>query len=142
MIAYKDFKHVIPIQIRFSDIDKLNHVNNACYLNYIELGRVSYFKEALKDSINWQIEGFILARTELDHLGMTLLNDDIYCATKVESIGNKSLTIRNVIFKLIDGAVIETADCKGILVAMDYKNNLSIPVPEKWKKLFEEFEGR
>ena len=53
---YSDYKHFIPIQIRFSDVDRLNHVNNACYLNYFELGRVKYFNEVFKDKIN-----FILA---------------------------------------------------------------------------------
>ena len=46
-MIFEDFKHVTPIQIRFVDIDRLDHVNNACYLNFFELGRVKYFNLVL-----------------------------------------------------------------------------------------------
>jgi acyl-CoA thioesterase FadM len=42
MISHEDYKHSIPIRIRFSDIDKINQVNNACYLNYFETARIKF----------------------------------------------------------------------------------------------------
>jgi acyl-CoA thioester hydrolase len=92
MIKYKDYTHMIPIQLRFSDVDLLNHVNNACYHSFFELARVTYFDEVLKDKINWKENGFILARTELDHLVPIFLGDTIYCYTKTQKIGTKSIT--------------------------------------------------
>jgi acyl-CoA thioester hydrolase len=140
MINYGDFNHIIPIQLRFSDIDRLDHVNNACYHNYVELGRVTYFNEILKGLINWDKQGFILARTEIDHLLPVFLGDEIYCGTKVTGFGNKSLTVKNAILKKKDGEVIECAAIKGILVAMDYVRNESILIPADWRRQIERFE--
>lgn len=139
-MAYKDYKHIIPVQIRFCDVDKLNHVNNSVYHNYVELGRVIYFKDVLKDEVNWDEIGFILARTEIDHLIQVHLNDDIYCCTKVMKFGTKSITFKNSIVKKENGQFIECASVTGILVAMDYVNNLSIAVPARWKELMTDFE--
>jgi len=137
---YKDYKHIIPVQIRFCDIDKLDHVNNSVYHNYIELGRVTYFKEILKDKVNWNESGFILARTEIDHLIQVHLNDDIYCCTKAIKFGTKSITFKNAIVKKVNGEFIECAAVMGILVAMDYVHNVSIPVPSLWRELMEAYE--
>ena len=139
-MAYQDYKHIIPVQIRFCDIDKLDHVNNSVYHNYIELGRVTYFKEILKDRVNWSEAGFILGRTEIDHRVQVHLNDDIYCCTKAVKFGTKSITFKNAIVKKVNGEFIECAGVIGILVAMDYRNNISIPLPALWRELMEAYE--
>ena len=141
MTEFGEYRHIVPVQIRFSDIDRLNHVNNACYHNYIELGRVKYFEKVLGSEINWDKRGFVLARTEMDHLEQVYLNDDIYCCTRVFRFGNKSIGVQNAIIKKSDGRVLPCAEVKAVLVAMDYIENSSIPVPERWKKLIAGFEG-
>lgn len=141
MIAFQDYKHVVPVQLRFADIDRLNHLNNAKYLTFFELGRVSYFKQVLHNAIEWDKNGFILARTEIDHLTTVHLDDEVYCFTKIVKLGTKSITIKNSVVKKVKGELIECAKGIGILVAMDYVNVVSMPVPEAWRKLFEEFEN-
>jgi acyl-CoA thioester hydrolase len=138
-MRYKDYKHFVEIQIRFSDIDTLQHVNNACFLNYIELARVKFFNQIFGTSINWIDSGFILARTELDYKKPIYLRDKILCYTKIEKIGNKSLTVKNVIVKIIGEEMIECAECVGVLVAMDYKKQVSMEIPEVWLKLLTSF---
>ena len=59
-----DFKHKTRIQIRFKDIDKLGHVNNANHITYLELARVNYLNDVFKQLIDWSKEGIILARIE------------------------------------------------------------------------------
>ena len=140
-MEYKEFKHIIPVQVRFTDIDRVNHVNNACYHTYIELGRVHYFNEVLKRGVNWDEKGFVLARTEIDHAQPIFLVDEVFCCTKVTRLGTKSITIKSAILKKENSAFVECAVASGILVAMDYKLNLSIPVPETWRELFSSYEG-
>jgi acyl-CoA thioester hydrolase len=141
MISFRDYRHVIPIQVRFSDIDKLDHVNNACYHNYIELGRVQYFEKILAGHINWDESGFVLARTEMDHLEQAYLHDELYCFTRVYRFGNKSIGVRNSIVKKESGSLIECAAVNAVLVAMDYRKNESIVVPQRWRELIAGFEG-
>jgi acyl-CoA thioester hydrolase len=137
---YQDYKHVIPIQIRFIDIDRLDHVNNACFLSYFELGRVKYFNLVLNKHINWNDSGFVIARTEINHITPIYLLDDLYCFTKIINIGTKSITIKNSLVKKIGNDFQEAANGIGILVAMDYLNKVSIDMPIKWRQAIEEFE--
>lgn len=137
----KEYKHSIPIQVRFSDLDPLRHVNNACYLNYCELGRVRYFNDIFRKEIDWIQKGFILARTEMDHLEPLFLNDEVECYTRISKIGTKSITIKNVLVKKVNGKMIECAHAVGILVAMNYQTQESIELPEKWVELIRNYEG-
>jgi acyl-CoA thioester hydrolase len=136
----KQYKHKIPIQIRFNDVDRVNHVNNALYHTYIELGRVHYLNEVLKREVDWNEKGFVLARTEIDYKIPIYLRDEVFCFTKMTALGNKSLTIQSSIAKIVNGALAECAVAKGTLVAMDYSVNKSIEVPAAWRELFEMFE--
>ncbi len=137
---YQDYKHVIPIQIRFIDIDRLDHVNNACFLSYFELGRVKYFNQVLNKHINWNDSGFVIARTEINHITPIYLLDDLYCFTKIINIGTKSITIKNSLVKKVGDEFQEAANGIGVLVAMDYLNKVSVDMPVKWRQAIEEFE--
>ncbi len=137
---YQDYKHVIPIQIRFIDIDRLDHVNNACFLSYFELGRVKYFNLVLNKHINWNDSGFVIARTEINHMTPIYLLDDLYCFTKIINIGTKSITIKNSLVKKVGDEFQEAANGIGVLVAMDYLNKVSVDMPVKWRQAIEEFE--
>jgi acyl-CoA thioester hydrolase len=60
------FRHKTPIQIRFKDVDRLGHVNNANHVTYFELARVEYFNELMGDmKIDWENESLILAKIEM-----------------------------------------------------------------------------
>ena len=141
MIRFKDYRHVIPIQIRFNDIDRLNHVNNACYHNYIELGRVHYFESVLAGQIHWGKTGFVLARTEIDHLEQVYLHDELFCFTRVHRFGNKSIGVRNAVVRKEKDRLTECAAVEAVLVAMDFERNESMPVPDAWKRRIAGFEG-
>lgn len=141
MIKFKDYHHVITVQVRFSDIDRLDHVNNACYLNYCEMGRVKYFNEVLGDLINWNEKGFVLAHSEIDYFTPIFLNDEVYCFTKVTYLGNKSLSVKNEILKKQNGSWTECAMVSGVLVAMDYRNNHSIEIPADWRERIMAYEA-
>lgn len=141
-MEFQDYKHGTPIQIRFSDIDRLNHVNNACYLTYFESARVQYFHQLFGGQVDWSKTGFVIARSEINHLKSLHLNDLVYCFSKVIRLGNKSMTVKNAIVKLENDEWVLCAEGIGILVAMDYVTHLSMPVPGLWRKLISEFEGQ
>lgn len=137
---FEDYNHHLQIQIRFSDIDKINHVNNACYLNYFETSRVDYFNKVFKGRNNWDEIGFVLARNEINHFHPIHLEDEIYCLTKVIKLGNKSLTLKNSILRKEQNTFTECANGIGVLVAMNYLNRESIVLPKEWIEMINEFE--
>ena len=39
----EDFRHWLPLEVRWGDMDAYGHVNNAKYFTYCESARMSYF---------------------------------------------------------------------------------------------------
>ncbi|MES2678918.1 MAG: acyl-CoA thioesterase [Bacteroidota bacterium] len=123
-------------------MDKLNHVNNAYYLTYLETARVQYFRQVFGNQVNWSETGFVIARSEINYIKPIYLNDDIYCLTSVIKLGNKSMTVQSAIVKKVGDDLVECAEGIIIMVAMDYTRHTNIRVPGLWRELISEFEGK
>ena len=134
------FKHKTPIQIRFKDLDMMGHVNNANHFTYIEIGRAKYFDDVVGDDIDWQKEGFVLAKSTCDFKIPILYYDKVFVYTKCSRIGNKSFELSYVIIKEENGKEIPLAEASTIQVCFDYVKKTNITVPEKWKTKIEKFE--
>jgi len=130
------FKHKTPIQIRFKDIDKAGHVNNANHVTYFELARVDYFNAlAGKDlKMDWSGESVILAKIEMEYKQPIFLEDKVFCYTWVSRIGTKSFDMSCSIVRLVNGVEVEAAKGLAIIVCFNYQTNQTIPVPEEWKE--------
>jgi acyl-CoA thioester hydrolase len=130
------FKHKTQIQIRFKDIDKLGHVNNANHVTYFELARVDYFN-ALADEgvkIDWVNQGVILAKIEMEYKQPIFLEDKVFVYTWVSRVGSKSFDMICTIIKFVDSLEVEVARGTAIIVCFDYNKNESITIPELWKE--------
>jgi acyl-CoA thioester hydrolase len=90
MSSYKNFKHATPIQIRFSDIDAMNHLNNATYLTYFEVARVKYLDVVTKADWDDTRYGLIVAKAEINFKQPVFFYDTIEVHTRCSKIGNKS----------------------------------------------------
>ncbi len=127
------YKHKAKIEIRFSDLDVLGHVNNAHYLSYFEQARINYFKEAIGNNINWAKKGVILASATLDFLKPIFLNDNIFVFTKCQRVGKKSFILLHSIVKETPRGEDEVARGTTVMVCFDYENRSSMDVPNEWK---------
>jgi len=134
------YKSKTPIQIRFKDLDKLGHVNNANHLTYFEIARINYFKQVIGGEINWDKEGIILAKITVDYKAPILLEDSLLVYTRCSRIGNKSFDLYYSIVKIISNTEIEVANGSSVMVCFDYLTQTSIPIPEEWKRKLIEFE--
>lgn len=128
------YKHKTPIQIRFKDVDRLGHVNNANHITYFELARVEYFNALMGDlRIDWDNESLILAKMEMEYKAPILLDDKIFVYTWISRVGNKSFDMSCSIVREKDGVQTEMAKGLAIIVCFNYKTQQSIPIPEAWK---------
>lgn len=134
--------HSCKIEVRFADIDRFNHVNNAVYLSYAEQARIMYCDEVLGDTIDWKKNGLILAKAEANYLRPIHLYDNIIVETECTKIGNKSLHLYYRIFKITDTEKLEMCNGLTILVGYDYVNNCSMPILPEWRKAIEEHTNR
>jgi len=122
------------IQVRFSDLDVLGHVNNNIYLSYFEMARVHYFKEMLGVDWNWKTAGFVLAKNEIEYIKSVLLTDEPTIEIYVDQIGTKSFTLG---YELKVKDQIYTKG-KSVQVCFDSTTQQSIPVPEKMRIALEQ----
>jgi acyl-CoA thioester hydrolase len=133
------YKHKTPIQIRFKDVDRLGHVNNANHITYFELARVDYFNALMGDiKIDWESESLILAKMEMEYKQPILLEDKIFVYTWVSRLGSKSFDMSCSIVRVVNGEEVEAAKGLAVIVCFNYKTNQSILIPESWKAKMEQ----
>jgi YbgC/YbaW family acyl-CoA thioester hydrolase len=92
------FKHKSTIQIRFKDIDHMGHVNNANHITYFELARIHYFRDVINEVVNWNEQGVILAKTEINYHRPILLSDNVFVYSRVSKMGNKSYEVESTFY--------------------------------------------
>jgi acyl-CoA thioester hydrolase len=131
------FKSKTRIQIRFKDIDKLGHVNNANHISYFESARLDYFNELTSNNlkIDWENEGIILAKIEMEYKQPIFLENTVYVYTWVSHLGSKSFEMSCSIVREVNGKEEVAAKGIAIIVCFNYKTNESIMMPESWKVL-------
>jgi acyl-CoA thioester hydrolase len=120
------------VEIRFADIDAMGHVNNAVYFSYFEQARMAYFKERVARIWNWNEDGVIVARNEIDYVFPVFLNDRMVIRLWVNHVGNKSFS---VCYRVVVGERL-CATGKSVLVCFNHKNKATQVLPEAWKSVF------
>ena len=120
------------VEIRFADIDAMGHVNNAVYFSYFEQARMAYFKERVARIWDWNEDGVIVARNEIDYVFPVFLNDRMFIRLWVERVGSKSFT---VCYRVVVGERL-CATGKSVLVCFNHKNKATQVLPEAWRTVF------
>jgi acyl-CoA thioester hydrolase len=130
----------LPVQIRFSDVDGVGHINNVVYGDYFDIGRMCYFKEAFGENIRWgEGKTLVLVRTEADFRQPTFLYDTIEVHTSVTEIGARSVKMAQRIVAA-DGSV--RVESRSVMSTYDMDTHRSFPLPDEWRAKLEAFEQR
>ena len=133
-----EFKHSVPVQLRFNDADALGHVNNSVYFTFYDLGKTEYFKAVRGGEILKEID-IVVAHAEVDFIAPVFLNDQIEVQTTVSEIGNKSFEL---IQRIVDTKNnITKCFCKTIMFVFDVITNTSIQFSDEWREAISAFEG-
>jgi acyl-CoA thioester hydrolase len=134
------FKFILPIQLRYSDLDPQWHVNNVRTLSLLEHARFSYLMElGLFDGKSFFDLGLIVADVHLSYLAPIELEQKIHVGVRVAKIGTKSMVFEYEVVEEEGGAVLVKAET--VMVAYDYHTHQSIPVPANWRERIGRFEG-
>ena len=128
-ISLNDYKHCIEVPVRFMDIDALQHVNNARYLNFLEESRIAYSQELLN---------VLVARVEIDFLRPVLFGEKLQVYTRISKLGTKSFTFESVITTANKKGEFPAAKAVQTLVAFDPKTHKSAAIaPELRERIIE-----
>lgn len=135
----KQFRFKMKLDIRWSDMDEMRHVNNAVYLTYFEQARVYYFHEACQ--WNWKEIGAILANAHVDYLRPVVFPNDTYVYVRTSKLGNKSFEVSYIITSIVEGVEELTTTGSTTMVMFDYKTNSSVPMPDYLRERISNYEG-
>lgn len=136
-----NFHFYHPIEVRYADIDAQGHVNNAKYLTYMEQARIAYFLHlGMWDGSSFVDIGTILAQSLVNYLAPIRLLQPVRAGVRVSRLGTKSLTMAYHLEDARTGQALATGE--SVVVAYDYRQHSSIPVPDAWRKSITEFENR
>jgi acyl-CoA thioester hydrolase len=114
----------VPDIIRFGDLDRQGHVNNAVYPTYFETGRVGIIYDP---DVGLQVEGCtqVLARIEIDFLKELRWPGTVEVGTAIAEIGRRSYVFAQAIFH--EGAC--AARARSTLVLIDRATRRARPLP-------------
>ena len=130
------FWYTQPLEVRFRDTDGLGHVNNAVYLTYFEMLRVSYGLQLI-DGERLEDVQFILGEATVRYLKPVFYGDTIMGAVRVSRLGGKSFTMQ---YELRRGDELVTSGTTD-LVWFDYASQRSIPLPDTFRQRVREIQG-
>lgn len=138
----ENFTYSLPIEVRFADLDALGHLNNATYLTYAEQVRIVYIRDVCEwEGGKWDSLGMILARTEIDYQLPIAFEHQVTAYIRVSRLGGKSFDMDYLITRQSnDNAPEIAARIKTIMVAYDYQQDSTIPVPDSWREKITAYE--
>ncbi|MBL1145001.1 MAG: acyl-CoA thioesterase [Bacteroidetes bacterium] len=136
------FKHVTEVKVRFMDIDALQHVNNARYLNFLEEARISYSQDILNLFSKVNQFNILVARIEIDYMRPIFYNTTVKIYTRVQKIGTKSFVFESVICVVKEEEKLEIVSrALQTLVCFDPKTNKTVMVSDEIRNAIEKYES-
>ncbi|MDE6198089.1 MAG: acyl-CoA thioesterase [Muribaculaceae bacterium] len=134
-----DFRHRLPLQIRFNDVDMFGHVNNAVYVQFMDMGKLAYFKQFMAGGFEKEEAVPVVADIHCTYYAPTLIDERIEVLTALETIGSSSFVLQQRIVAA-DGSVKCTA--RTVMVNIDTRTGAPTPVSDRWRTALSQYEGR
>jgi acyl-CoA thioester hydrolase len=90
-----DYRYIAPVEMRWSDLDAMGHVNNAVYFTYLEQARALYCHESC--NWDWANDGLILASAHIEYIAQLRYPAPAMAYVRTSRIGTKSLEMEYLI---------------------------------------------
>lgn len=132
------FPLVTRFSIPFSDVDMMQHVNNVAYIRWCETLRAEYFAQVMRVPINSE-RGMIQANIVFSYERELVYRENVACGIKISRLGTKSWDFAYEIWSETHG--LRSAHGKTTVVAYDFIQRQSIPIPEGWREAIAAYEA-
>lgn len=116
------------IQVRFRDIDAMDHVNSAVYFSYLEQARAAFFEEVIGERLD-RVDTVIVTQ-ELTYHEPIELGEEVRVELRLDDIGESSLPMRYEVYG--DGDLAATGE--SVQVTYDREAGSSVSIPEEWRE--------
>lgn len=134
------YRHAMPIQIRFADVDRYGHVNNNAYFSYYDLGKMDYLSTVLGLYAQGTEQDVVpvVANIQADFFQPVFYGDDIVVETCIPHLGEKSFTLRQRAVNRGTGAVV--CQCTTVMVCFSLKQRHSVELPLAFREAITRYE--
>lgn len=129
----------MSLQLRFNDVDKFGHVNNAVYLNFYDTAKTNYFSTVCPD-VDWEKDAIIVVYIEVIFKAQIYSTDNIAVQTAVTGIGTKSFDLSQQI--IYTGTNEVKCTCRSTMVTYDLTERKTNPLKDEWVEAICKFEGK
>lgn len=140
LVDSERFRHCVPIQIRFNDVDRFGHINNNAYFSYYDLGKEKYLQDVLKSDYQSREVVPVIASIHADFIHPIFSDDEITVETRISRIGEKSFTLEQQAVN--EKTQMVMCRCSTVMVCFSLSTQLSVEVPDSFRKAISEYEGR
>jgi acyl-CoA thioester hydrolase len=133
----QNFKFSKTVEVRYNDLDTMQHVNNAVYLTYIEHARSVYLSTACQ--WDWNKLGLVLAKTDINYRKPILFHHKPTVWIRTSKLGQSSIS-QEVVITEKDHFNMIYADATIVLVHIDYRTGRPLPLPDYIRSRIESYE--
>ena len=131
------FHHQMPAQLRFSDVDRFGHVNNAVYFSLFDMCKTRYFFDvAGKDFFDKM--STVVVHIDANFISPVYFPDEIVIQTAISKLGHKSFTVIQRAINKRTGDV--KCECETVMVMVDNDIKKSVDIPQDFRKAVAAFE--
>lgn len=133
------FRHEMPAQLRWSDVDQFGHVNNSVYFQLFDMCKTRYVQEVVGMDTLKRV-AIVVASIKADFFAPIFYPDEIVIQSKITHMGNKSFVIRQRAVNVRTKEV----KCEGYttMVTYDMEKKCSITIPDDFRAKVEEYEDK
>ena len=134
----EEYRFALPVEVRFRDIDAMEHVNNAVYFSYMEHARIGYLRAVglMPERLN-EIS-FILAEATCRFKSPVPFGMPLIVRARVAEMRGSSFFMDYSIEEQGTGRVMAIG--RTASVVYDYAASKSVPIPPEWRSKIEAFE--
>ena len=133
------FRHSVPIQIRFNDVDRYGHVNNNSYFSYYDLGKEDYLHTVLKLDYESMNVVPVIANIQADFILPIFYGDPIVVETRICRVGHKSFTLEQQAYNEKLKTVV--CRCSTVMVCFSLKEQVAVEIPQNYREAICSYEG-
>jgi acyl-CoA thioester hydrolase len=116
----------MPLDLRWRDLDALNHVNNANFMTYVEEARIRWFESAGDDWLSGA-RAPLLAAVQMNYRIPIPYPGQVFIELMTERVGNTSLTLSH---RIVSEGGSLYADGHSVLVWIEVASGRPVPLPD------------
>lgn len=138
-VAEHPFYHSVDIQTRFADFDMLGHLNNATYLQYMDLAKVRYFEAVTGAPLTIDGIAVVIVNVNVSFYSPAKFGEPLSVLTACVHISRRSFTLEQRVVNPATGDVKSVASV--VMAGFDTATGQGCELDPAWVRSLTDFES-